>query len=167
MVCICHSAEMECIDKPDLLRCNVLIVEDNPETLLALRELLGAPDRNIVTAGSGEDALRSALMTDFAAILPDIRMQNMDGFATARLIRKREGSRNTPIIFLTGADEDAVSSFRGYEADAVDKLAGGHRSFHTEDCRQRPGGDGSRAPQPGITRPYRNSGTRVSSWGQR
>jgi len=45
------------------------------------------------------------------------------------------------------------------------KLAGGHRSFHTEDCRQRPGGDGGGPPQPEITRPSRNSGTRVSSWG--
>jgi len=119
VVCICHSAEIECIDMPDLLKCNVLIVEDHPEMLLASRELLEAPDRNIVTAGSGEDALRSILTTDFAVILLDIEMPNMDGFATARLIRKREGSRNTPIIFLTGADEDAVSSFRGYEVGAV------------------------------------------------
>jgi len=113
---------MECIDMPDLMKCNVLIVEDNPEMLLALRELLEAPDRNIVTAGSGEDGLRSVLTTDFAVILLDIKMPNMDGFATARLIRKREGSRNTPIMFLTGADEDAVFSFRGYEVGAVDYL---------------------------------------------
>ena len=107
---------------PDLLKCNVLIVEDNPEMLLALRELLEAPDRNVVTAGSGEDALRSILTTDFAVILLDVKMPNMDGIDTARLIRKREGSRNTPIIFLTGADVNAVSSFRGYEVGAVDYL---------------------------------------------
>jgi len=107
---------MECIDMPELLKCNVLVVEDNAEMLLALRELLEAPDRNIVVAESGENALRAVLKNDFAVILLDIKMPNMDGFATARLIRKREGSRNTPIIFLTGADEDAVSSFRGYEA---------------------------------------------------
>jgi signal transduction histidine kinase len=113
---------MECIDMPDLLKCNVLIVEDHPEMLLALRELLEAPDRNVVTAESGENALRSILTTDFAAILLDVKMPNMDGFATARLIREREGSRNSPIIFLTGAEEDAVSSFRGYEVGAVDFL---------------------------------------------
>jgi len=113
---------MECIDMPELLKCNVLVVEDNAEMLLALRELLEAPDRNIVVAESGENALRAVLKNDFAVILLDIKMPNMDGFATARLIRKREGSRNTPIIFLTGADEDAVSSFRGYEVGAVDYL---------------------------------------------
>ena len=107
---------------PELLKCNVLVVEDNAEMLLALRELLEAPDRNIVVAESGENALRAVLKNDFAVILLDIKMPNMDGFATARLIRKREGSRNSPIIFLTGADEDAVSSFRGYEVGAVDYL---------------------------------------------
>ena len=98
-----------------LLKCNVLIVEDHPEMLLALRDLLDGPDRNIVVAESGEGALRSVLKNDFAVILLDVKMPDLDGFATARLIRKREGSRSTPIIFLTGADEDAVSSFRGYE----------------------------------------------------
>lgn len=107
---------------PGPLTCNVLIVEDDPAMLLALRELLGGPDRNIVVAESGEDALRAVLKTDFAVILMDVKMPDMDGFATARLIRKREGSRNIPIIFLTGADEDAASSFRGYEVGAVDYL---------------------------------------------
>ena len=107
---------------PGLLKCNVLIVEDNPHMRLALRELLDGPDRNIVVAESGEDALRSVLKTDFAVILMDVQMPDMDGFATARLIRKREGSLNTPIIFLTGADKDAVSRIRGYEVGAVDYL---------------------------------------------
>jgi signal transduction histidine kinase len=113
---------MECIDMPDQLKCNVLIVEDDPSMLLALRELLDGPDRNIVVAESGEDALRAVLKTELAVILMDVKLPDMDGFATARLIRKREGSRSTPIIFLTGADEDAVSSFRGYEVGAVDYL---------------------------------------------
>lgn len=110
------------IDMPDLLKCNVLIVEDDPSMLLALRELLDGPDRNIVVAESGEDALRAVLKTELAVILMDVKLPDMDGFATARLIRKREGSRNIPIIFLTGADEDAASSFRGYEVGAVDYL---------------------------------------------
>src|SRR5258708_36110207 len=113
---------MECIDMPDLLKCNVLIVEDDPQMLFALRELLDGRDRNIVVAESGEDALRAVLKNDFAVILLDVKMPNIDGIGTARLIRKREGSRNTPIIFLTGADEDAVPSFRGYEGGAVDYL---------------------------------------------
>jgi len=64
---------MGCIDMPELLKCNVLVVEDNAEMLLALRELLGGPDRNIVVAESGEDALRSVPTTDFAVILLDIK----------------------------------------------------------------------------------------------
>ncbi len=104
------------------LKCNVLIVEDDPHVLLALRELLDGPDRNIVVAESGDAALRCVLKADFAVILLDVNMPDMDGFATAGLIRSREGSRNTPIIFLTGADEDAFSSFRGYEVGAVDYL---------------------------------------------
>ena len=104
------------------LKCNVLIVEDDPHVLLALRELLDGPDRNIVVAESGDAALRCVLKADFAVILLDVNMPGMDGFATAGLIRSREGSRNTPIIFLTGADEDAISSFRGYEVGAVDYL---------------------------------------------
>jgi signal transduction histidine kinase len=106
----------------DALTCDVLIVEDDPHLLRALQELLDAPDRNIVVAQSGEDALRFVLKFDFAVILLDVKMSGMDGFATARLIRSRAGSRNTPIIFLTGSDQDAVSRFRGYEVGAVDYL---------------------------------------------
>ena len=117
-----HFADIECAKMPGPLKCNVLIVEDDPHMLLALQELLAGPDCNIVVANSGEDAVRSALKADFAVILLDVQMPEIDGFATARLIREREGSRNTPIIFLTGADEYAVSSFRGYEVGAVDYL---------------------------------------------
>ena len=104
------------------MKCNVLIVEDDPHMVVALRELLDAPDRDVVVAQSGEEALGSVLRTDFAVILMNVNMPGMDGFATARLIREREGSRNTPIIFLTGSDKDADSSFRGYEVGAVDYL---------------------------------------------
>jgi signal transduction histidine kinase len=102
--------------------CNVLIVEDDPHLLYALRELLGGPDRNIVVAESGAEALRCFLISDFAVIILDVKMPDMDGFAAARLIRKREQTRSTPIIFLTGSGEDAVSIFRGYQAGAVDYL---------------------------------------------
>lgn len=102
--------------------CNVLIVDDDPHTLRALRELLVGPDRNIIVAQSGEEALRAVLRTDFAVILLDVNMSNMDGIETARIIRKREGSRNTPILFMTGTNDDAFSSFRGYQVGAVDYL---------------------------------------------
>src|SRR5215472_5919351 len=76
----------------------------------------------VVTARSGEEALRSILKQEFAVILLDARMPGMDGFEVARLIRERERSRHTPIIFLTGAYEDTSSITRGYEAGAVDYI---------------------------------------------
>jgi len=100
----------------------ILAVDDDAKTLLALRELLGGEGQEVVTAGSGEEALRCALKQDFAVILLDARMPGVDGFDTARMIRERERSRHTPIIFLTGAYEDLSSMFRGYEAGAVDYL---------------------------------------------
>ena len=104
------------------MTCNVLVVDDDPHMLRALRELLAGPDRNIIVAESGEDALRAVLKTDFAVILLDVNMSNMDGIETARLIRSREGTRNTPILFMTGTDDDTFSSFRGYQVGAVDYL---------------------------------------------
>src|SRR5256885_4907639 len=80
-----------------------------------MEQLLSGPDRNVLAVGSGKDALRQILKTDFALILLDIRMPEMDGFETAALIRKLKRSRHTPIIFLTAALEDAQSVFRGYE----------------------------------------------------
>lgn len=105
-----------------LSQANILIVDDDPNTLVALQELLQGVAHRVVTASSGEDALRRVLKQDFAAVLLDARMPGMDGFETARLIREREQSRHTPIIFLTGAFEDVHSVFRGYEAGAVDYI---------------------------------------------
>src|SRR5712671_2398548 len=101
---------------------NILVVDDERHTLVAMRELLSGPDRNVLAVGSGKEALRQILETDFALILLDIRMPVMDGFETASLIRKLERSRHTPIIFLTAALEDAQSVFRGYEVGAVDYI---------------------------------------------
>src|SRR5262245_6378806 len=75
-----------------------------------------------MTAPSGEEALRLVLKHDFAVILLDVRMPGIDGFETARMIRGRERSRLTPIIFLTAAADEMTSMFRGYEVGAVDYL---------------------------------------------
>ncbi len=101
---------------------NILVVDDERHSLVAMRELLSGPDRNVLAVGSGKEALRQILETDFALILLDILMPVMDGFETATLIRKLERSRHTPIIFLTAALEDAQSVFRGYEVGAVDYI---------------------------------------------
>ena len=101
---------------------NILLVDDNQENLLALEALLESPDHKLITARSGEAALRCLLDQDFAVILLDVRMPTMDGFETATLIRGRERSRHTPIIFLTGFESNTVNLFKGYSLGAVDYL---------------------------------------------
>jgi len=100
----------------------ILLVDDEPKSLFALQELLSTLGQNLMIAQSGEEALRLALKNDLAVILLDVRMPGMDGFETARMIRTRERSRLTPIIFLTAAADEMSSMFRGYEAGAVDYL---------------------------------------------
>ena len=100
----------------------ILLVDDEPKSLFALQELLSGLGQNLMVAQSGEEALRLALKNDFAVILLDVRMPGIDGFETARLIRSRERSRLTPIIFLTAAADEMSSMFRGYEVGAVDYL---------------------------------------------
>ena len=107
---------------PEPVPSNVLIVDDDAKSRLALHDLLDAPGRNTIVAASGEDALRCVLKQDFAVILLDVQMPRLDGFETAKLMRERERSRHTPIIFLTGAHDDLKSVFRGYEAGAVDYI---------------------------------------------
>jgi signal transduction histidine kinase len=103
-------------------KAKILLVDDEPKSLYALQELLSTLEQNLMTAQSGEDALRLALKNDFAVILLDVRMPGIDGFETAELIRSRERSRLTPIIFLTAAADEMTSMFRGYEVGAVDYL---------------------------------------------
>jgi len=110
--------------QPGAVPASVLVVDDDPKSLLAIEGLLSelGSSVNVVSASSGEDALRRVLERDFAVIVLDARMPGIDGFATARLIHTRERSRHTPIIFLTGEYDDATSIFRGYEAGAVDYI---------------------------------------------
>jgi signal transduction histidine kinase len=100
----------------------ILVVDDEPKSLFALQELLSQLGQNLMIAQSGEEALRLALKNDFAVMLLDVRMPGIDGFETARLIRSRERSRLTPIIFLTAAADEMTWMFRGYEVGAVDYL---------------------------------------------
>ncbi len=101
---------------------SILLVDDQPANLLALEAMLQSLGQNIVTASSGREALRSLLTQDFAVILLDVKMPDMDGFETAEMIRTRERSRHTPIIFLTAADQTQTSAERGYSVGAVDYL---------------------------------------------
>ena len=103
-------------------KADILMVDDEPRNLLALEALLEPLGQNLLRAQSGEEALRAVLKHNLAVILLDVRMPGMDGFETARIIRLREQSRHTPIIFLTAVQTDLKSAFRGYELGAVDYL---------------------------------------------
>lgn len=101
---------------------NVLLVDDRPENLLTLESVLEHLGQNLIKAQSGTAALKYLLNHDVAVILLDVQMPGIDGFETARLIRQRQRSQHTPIIFLTAfADNDDLRS-QGYTLGAVDYL---------------------------------------------
>ncbi len=100
----------------------VLLVDDRRDNLVALAAILQGLPVEPVAVDSGDAALKRLLMDDFAVILMDAQMPNMDGFETATRIKERERTRNVPIIFLTAADRDAELALRGYAAGAVDYL---------------------------------------------
>ena len=103
-------------------RVNILLVDDQPANLLALEAMLQGLGQNLIKADSGREALKWLLTHDFAVILLDVKMPDMDGFETAALIRQRDKSRDTPIIFLTAADKTHTEAVRGYAVGAVDYL---------------------------------------------
>lgn len=104
-------------------RAKILLVDDRPENLTALEAVLGALDQTLVRAGSGEEALKALLTDDFAVILLDVQMPGLDGFETAAHIKRRERTKDIPIIFLTAVSNGPHHTFRGYAAGAVDYLS--------------------------------------------
>ncbi len=102
-------------------RSNILIVDDRLDKRVVFRTILEELDQNIVTASSGEEALRWLLDNDCAVILLDVNMPGMDGLETAELIRSRRKSAHTPIIFIT-AFADEMHTARGYSLGAVDYI---------------------------------------------
>ncbi len=101
---------------------NILLVDDHPQNLLALEATLGDLGQNLVRASSGREALRALLHDEFAVILLDVQLPEMDGFETASLIRSRDNTQHTPIIFLTGIDKSDKKVAQGYALGAVDYL---------------------------------------------
>lgn len=99
-----------------------LLVDDRRDNLTALAALLQGIQVKTVAVTSGDAALKQLLVDDFAVILLDAQMPEMDGFETASHIKRRERTRHIPIIFLTAADRDAQLALRGYAAGAVDYL---------------------------------------------
>ncbi|PSR16135.1 hybrid sensor histidine kinase/response regulator [filamentous cyanobacterium CCP3] len=101
---------------------NILLVDDQPENLVALEAILADLGANLVKSTSGKEALRCLLQDDFALILLDVQMPQMDGFEVATLIRQRPRSQDTPIIFLTAFSSSEQFMFKGYALGAVDYL---------------------------------------------
>ncbi|MFJ2605220.1 response regulator [Streptomyces sp. NPDC091279] len=101
----------------------VLIVDDQPDNLLAMTAVLSTLDQELVTVSSGQEALKALLdHTDFAVIIMDVQMPGMDGYETCAHIKRRPRTRDVPIIFLTAMGMDAEHSARGYAAGAVDYI---------------------------------------------
>jgi C4-dicarboxylate-specific signal transduction histidine kinase len=100
----------------------VLIVDDRPDNLNSLEALLNDLGLDLVRAQSGNEALRHTLYCDFALVLLDVQMPEMDGFETAELMRKSPKTRQLPIIFITAGMKEDYQLFKGYEAGAVDYL---------------------------------------------
>ncbi len=101
---------------------DILIVDDRLDGLITLEAVLSEPRLNIVKASSGREALEALHYHDFAVILLDVQMPDMDGFETATNIRMQEKFRHIPILFVTAINKDERYVYRGYEAGAVDYI---------------------------------------------
>ncbi|MES2682261.1 MAG: diguanylate cyclase [Pseudomonadota bacterium] len=101
----------------------ILVVDDTPANLLVMRRLLAKIDVDLVEAASGAEALAACLDHDFALILLDVNMPEMDGFEVASLLQEEFTTRQTPIIFVTAAYGDDMHRLRGYHSGAVDYIS--------------------------------------------
>jgi signal transduction histidine kinase len=99
---------------------NILIVDDRPENLLALKVIFDGLGYNVVEAESGKDALRLLLQKEFALVLLDVNMPVMDGFETARLIRQRKPADLLPILFISAREPTDADRQQGYSLGAID-----------------------------------------------
>jgi CheY-like chemotaxis protein len=97
----------------------ILVVDDHPANRRAFESILEA-DYTVVLAEDGAQALELTLLNDFAAILLDVRMPGMDGFEVAELLRDRERTRYTPIVFMSAFDQNVIQTKRGYLAGGTD-----------------------------------------------
>lgn len=101
----------------------LLVVDDTPANLVAMRRLLSRVDCEVVVAASGNEALSACLDHDFALILLDVQMPEMDGFEVATLLQENERTQATPVIFVTAAHKDDLHRMHGYRVGAVDYIS--------------------------------------------
>jgi len=104
-------------------RVNILLVDDQPARLLTYQSILGDLGQNLVLAHSGTEALDKLMRDEFAVVLLDVSMPEMDGFEAAELIHAHPRFEKTPIIFVTGIHVSELDRLRGYKAGAVDYVA--------------------------------------------
>jgi PAS domain S-box-containing protein len=115
-----HDSFDEVEERPEPV--NILLVDDRAEDLLALSTVLDVSGYRLIQARSGTEALRVLLRDEFAVILLDINMPEMDGFEFASLIRQRERTRLTPIVFMSADGDDMARVYRAYSVGAIDCL---------------------------------------------
>lgn len=113
---------------------NILMVDDLKENLVALEAVLSTPSYRLVTARSGEEALKCILKQDFAVILLDVQMPGLNGFETAKLIKARKKSKNIPIIFITAISQDMEHVLHGYSVGAIDYI---FKPFNPETLKRK------------------------------
>jgi len=104
-------------------RPKILAVDDNPANLLVIRRVLARLDVEVVEAASGNDALKATLDSEFALVLLDVYMPDINGFEVAEILSQEESTRQTPIIFVTATYADDVHRLKGYGFGAVDYMA--------------------------------------------
>ncbi|HVJ49020.1 PAS domain S-box protein [Desulfitobacterium sp.] len=108
--------------KAEKLQVNILLVDDRPENLLALEAVLTSPEYQVIKANSGEEALKWVLKEQFAVILLDVQMPGLDGFETARLIKRRKKSKDVPVIFITALSQASEHVEKGYASGGIDYI---------------------------------------------
>lgn len=104
------------------MKVNILVVDDRPEGLMAVEAVLKSPDYNLVLAKSGMEALKFLLREEFAVILMDVQMPEMNGFETAEIIKTRDKSKDIPIIFMSAISQEEQYVYQGYKAGAIDYI---------------------------------------------
>ncbi|SET06413.1 response regulator receiver modulated diguanylate cyclase/phosphodiesterase with PAS/PAC sensor(s) [Oceanobacillus limi] len=108
------------MSQPDKI--NILLVDDRPENLLSIEAIIEKDEYNLVKASSGEEALKFLLKYNFALILLDVQMPDMDGFSTAKIIKAREKTKDIPILFITANNMESEHIFMGYSVGAIDYI---------------------------------------------
>src|SRR5437868_14699879 len=101
---------------------NILIVDDKVNNIFALEEILSNPNRNLMRAISGKEALRTVLKREVDLIILDVQMPDMDGFEVAQILKSNKKTRDIPIIFASAEKKEHKFTMQGFEEGAVDYL---------------------------------------------